>query len=91
MELELKENELTLIFLCWCGLVYFQCAPQSNPRIVYELKVFVAAKHTFVHHLTNMLSFRNANPGDLYVNQRVSEKRGFIYKSEGLRKLGIYM
>ena len=30
---------------------YFQCGPQSNPRIVYELKVFVAAKHTFVHHL----------------------------------------
>ena len=29
-ELELKENELNLIFLCWCNLVYFQCGPQSN-------------------------------------------------------------
>ena len=38
----------------------------------------------------NMLSFRNANPGDLDVNWRVSEKRGFIRKSEGLKKSGIY-
>ena len=37
-----------------------------------------------------MLSFRNANPGDLYVNRMVLEKRGFIRKSEGLRKSGIY-
>ena len=29
---------------------YFQCDLQSNPRNVYELKVFVATKHTFVHH-----------------------------------------
>ena len=29
---------------------YFQCDPQPNPRIVNELKVFVAAKFTFVHH-----------------------------------------
>ena len=40
---------------------------------------------------TYMLSFRNANPGDLDVNWRASEKRGFIRKSEGLRKSGIYM
>ena len=37
-----------------------------------------------------MLSFRNANPEDLDVNRRVSEKLGFIRKSEGLRKSGIY-
>ena len=37
-----------------------------------------------------MLSFRNASPGDLYVNWRVSEKRGFIRKSEGLRKSDLY-
>ena len=39
-----------------------------------------------------MLSFRNANPGDLDVNQLsgVSEKWGFIHKLEGLRKSGIY-
>ena len=35
-----------------------------------------------------MLSFRNDNAGDLYVNGRVSEKRGFIHKSEGLTKIG---
>ena len=38
-----------------------------------------------------MLSFGNANVGDLYVNRRVSENRalyvnkGFIHKSGGLR------
>ena len=37
-----------------------------------------------------MLSFRNANPGDLDVNRRVLEKQGFIRKSEGLRRSGIY-
>ena len=41
--------------------------------------------------LAYMLSFGNANVGDLYVNRRVSENRplyinkGFIHKSGGLR------
>ena len=51
----------------------------------------------------HMLSFRNANPGDLdvnrrsrkngdlYINQRVSENRGFIRKSGSLGKSGTCM
>ena len=52
-----------------------------------------------------MLSFRNANPGDLYVNRRggswkngdlyvnrrVSKNRGFIRKSGSLGKSGTCM
>ena len=38
---------------------------------------------------TYMLSFGNANVGDLYVNRRVSENLTFIRKSEGLGKSGI--
>ena len=36
-----------------------------------------------------MLSFGNANVGDLYINRWVSENWAFIRKSEGLGKLGI--
>ena len=54
--------------------------------IVVKL-LFIVANLLFIAY---MLSFGNANPGDLDVNQRVSEKRGFIHKSEGLRKSWIY-
>ena len=40
-------------------------------------------------HVPYMLSFGNANVGDLYVNRRVSENLTFIRKSEGLGKSGI--
>jgi len=39
--------------------------------------------------LPYMLSFGNANVGDLYVNLRVSENGAFLRKSEGLGKSGI--
>ena len=50
MEFKLKENEVNLIFCADAIWFYIQRCPQSNPRIVYELKIFVAAKHTLVHH-----------------------------------------
>ena len=46
----------------------------------------------FLTVITYMLSFGNANVGDLYVNRRVSGgKRYFIRKSEALGKTGYYM
>ena len=62
--------------------------------MLFGLRVFYDNSNAIVSFIcsrnTYMLSFRNANPGDLYVNRRVSKKWGFIRKSEGLTKSGIY-
>ena len=55
---------MNLTSFAYAGAIwfYFQRGPQSNPRIVYELKIFVAAKHTFVHHFNKIEQYLPFKP-----------------------------
>ena len=48
---------------------YFQCGLHSNLRIVYELNIFIATKHIFVH-LFNENICQNFNKGSVIVETR---------------------
>ena len=38
-ELELEENKLNLVFLCWCDVILFPIWSSMQPKIAYELSL----------------------------------------------------